>query len=366
MDLDSNAEALFLTYQQHKQQLRTQDFKLGRPMTAILTETLGKRQANPYHDMDFWSDARESIYRPAYTIRDLQAEANFTYLRPYLAVSFEENPTGGVSLFVKNLKTEQNKTLRAKRLLLCAGAINSARLVLRSFREYGTRVPLLSNPYTYLPMINRPMLGRAARDRRHSMVQLSGVYLPPDAPQEQMIAQFYSYRSLLLFKLARDMPLPPRLAMLMSRLIVTSLFIVGVSHSDAPSPDRWLALMQTADEEDYLKAEFHRSFKERMRNTRRELSLLRHLMRLKLIPMNLIHLPEGASIHYAGTLPFCEGECPLTCNAVGRLQGTQAVYVGDGATWRYLPAKGLTLSLMANARRIATHLVEELQQGRPA
>jgi hypothetical protein len=37
------------------------------------------------------------------------------------------------------------------------------------------------------------------------------------------------------------------------------------------------------------------------------------------------------------------------------------VFVADASTWRFLPAKGLTLTLMANARRIARQTVRDLQ-----
>jgi hypothetical protein len=34
--------------------------------------------------------------------------------------------------------------------------------------------------------------------------------------------------------------------------------------------------------------------------------------------------------------------------------------VGDSSTWRHLPAKGLTFTLMANAIRVAEHLLRDL------
>ncbi len=37
----------------------------------------------------------------------------------------------------------------------------------------------------------------------------------------------------------------------------------------------------------------------------------------------------------------------------GRLHGTANVWVADGSGFRFLPAKGVTLTLMANAHRVA-------------
>jgi choline dehydrogenase-like flavoprotein len=361
LEPDSNAEKFLAAYLAKRESMIAGGFRLGRPVTAVLTRPLNGREPNPYHDMDFWSDAGESVWRPRYTLRNLEQHPDFHYLRPILAERFEENDDGTVLLHGLNLKTKKHETFGAKRLLLAAGAINSARLVLRSSGNFDQRVPILSNPYTYLPTINLPMLGRPARDRRHSLVQLNGIFLPGPEPEDRVIAQFYSYRTLLLFRLARDMPLPPSLAMLLSRCIASSLLIVAISHADVASPLRWMRLSKRADGSDCLQIHSERTVGERSKTRRQEWRLLRKLMALKLLPLNLRRLPDGASIHYAGTLPFSDEVRPLGCEAGGRLHGTRSVYLVDGSTWKFLPAKGLTFTLMANARRIAERVTRELK-----
>ena len=79
------------------------------------------------------------------------------------------------------------------------------------------------------------------------------------------------------------------------------------------------------------------------------------------VPLKLVRLPTGASLHYVGTLPFSEEEKPLTCSHDGRIRGTRFVHAVDGSPWRYLPAKGLTFSLMANARRVVDRVADGLQ-----
>ncbi len=69
----------------------------------------------------------------------------------------------------------------------------------------------------------------------------------------------------------------------------------------------------------------------------------------------------GASIHYGGTLPMTREERPLTVTPSCLLRGTNTVYVVDGSVLPYLPSKPLTLTLMANADRVAKHVVRLLQ-----
>jgi hypothetical protein len=77
-------------------------------------------------------------------------------------------------------------------------------------------------------------------------------------------------------------------------------------------------------------------------------------------PLRTIYTPQGGSIHYAGTLPFDDTGKPFTLNPSGRLSGTRRVYVGDGSGFRYLPAKGLTMTLMANAHIVAQNALSRV------
>ena len=364
LEVDSNGEALLRTYASRSATLNARGFKLGRPPLAVLTEPLGGRQPNPYHDMDFWSDQRESVYRPRFTVRDLMAEPNFIYVNRTLVTRFADDGVGPVRVHGYNIETGERMTLTCRRLLLAAGAINTSRLVLRSLRRYGARVPLLCNPYTYVPVINLPMLGQPARDRRYSLAQVTGLLIPPDRPDEQVVATCYSYRSLLLFKLVRQMPLPPTLGLQLTRLIATSLVVVGIHHPDSPSPNRYLELRATGVDRDELRARADRSHTELREQRQLEHQILRHLLTLRCLPLRVIRLPAGASIHYAGTLPFAEDDIPLSCALDGRLRPTASVHVADSAPWRFLPAKGLTFTLMANARRIADAVTASLERQR--
>jgi choline dehydrogenase-like flavoprotein len=71
-------------------------------------------------------------------------------------------------------------------------------------------------------------------------------------------------------------------------------------------------------------------------------------------------LPQGSSVHYAGTIPISLEERELTCDFECRLRGTRHVYIADGAVLPYLPAKGLTFTAMANANRVGGIVLEAL------
>jgi hypothetical protein len=106
---------------------------------------------------------------------------------------------------------------------------------------------------------------------------------------------------------------------------------------------------------DRLEAHYSLSDEEALKTDRRERQYLKALRILHCYPIKRVYPGYGASIHYGGTLPFSAEEKPYSIGLDGKVQGTKRVFVADGSGFRYLPAKGLTLSLMANAHRTATH-----------
>jgi len=102
-----------------------------------------------------------------------------------------------------------------------------------------------------------------------------------------------------------------------------------------------------------MDATYRLSDKELSDNLNREKKIRWALGRLGCQPLKTIQTPMGGSIHYGGTLPFDDSGELFTIHRSGKLAGTKNVYVADGSGFKYLPAKGVTLTLMANAYRVA-------------
>ncbi len=363
LELDTNAETLLRRYRARREVLNRQGFFLGRPPLAVRTTEHEGRGPHEYRDMEFWADTDRSVYRPRWTVEDLRHHARFAYGGRQLVLRFEEHE-GAVAVTARHVETGEVRVFRARTLLLAAGTLGTARIVLRSLGRYGVRVPLLCNPYTYVPVIHWAMLGRPARDRRHSLAQLSAMYRPAsggDRPEGVVQTQFYSYRSLLTFKLLREAPVAYREGLRMMRLLMPAFGILGINHDDRPSPLRYCALRPPSGADDgTLEVEYALTPEERARIDTNERAILRHFRQLGCWPLKRIRPGHGSSIHYAGTFPAVANPSGLTCDAEGRLAATRAVHLVDGSTFPYLPAKGLTFTIMANANRIGALLAQRL------
>jgi choline dehydrogenase-like flavoprotein len=337
LPIDDNAQSLLRRYQTSAAAYDRAGFRMGQAALAVLSRDLGDRRANPLHDMDFYADTGRSVYRPQFTLESLKRRHNFTYLPGRLAVSFDE-ADGAVTL-----RCRGGEAITARRLILAAGAINTGRLVLQSLPHHGRRLPILCNPNHWVAAIDLAMLGRPAGDARYSLAQLAAVQR---VDGEDVLAQFYSYRSLLTFRVLRGIPLPPRLGVLFMRLIATAFTCVNLHFADEPADTKYVEL-----DGDAFRAHYALPPAQANAVRRGERAMLRRLVGLRCMPIGVTRPSPGASIHYAGTLPHGDG--PLNTAPDGRLNGCRHVYVGDGSSWRWLPAKGLTFTLMANARRVA-------------
>jgi hypothetical protein len=363
--LDTNARVLFSTYMARRRAVIERGLLLGRPSIAMLSEPIEReglrRGANRLDDMDYYSDETRSLYRPRYTVKELLRRDNFRYVGSSLALAFHDEEDG-VRLTCRNVSTGTTSELSADRLILACGAIGTTTLVLRSLGCFDERVPLLSNPYHYIPTVNLPMLGRTAANRRHSSSQLTGVLSPQRHPEDTLLVTFFSYRSLLLFKLVKEMPLPPALGLLAARLLQTALTIVGVHHPESPSSHKWMALRRSG-EDGVLETSYDLS-DDQQRDIREHLSQTRSvLLALRCIPFGLVDPGNGSSIHYAGGLRITEDARDLLgTTPLGRLHAAPNVYIADSANWLWLPSKGLTFTLMAAARRVAAAVTTDLRR----
>jgi hypothetical protein len=360
LELDSASEDIWEHYCAHRESFRRRGLSLGRTPLAVLSRDLGDRRANPYFDMDFWSDSRKSVFRPRYLVEALEQRPGFTLERGQLVLRFEDGGDVGVKVHSRALEGGEKRTFHARRVLLCAGAIGSARIALHSLGRFDEPAPILCNPYTYMPCVNWRLLGRPVKDRKHSMSQLTAIYAPADDPADFVSAQLYGYRSLLLFKLVKEIPLPPWAGLLVSRVLANSLVIGGLHHSDSASPDKTLRILpHSGDGPPEVRFDYRTSAEEQRRRDDRERAVARLLRGLGLLPIMRLSPGAASSIHYAGTIPVLDDATHDGRDGrwgtlrTGRLAAARNVYVGDSSSWRHLPAKGLTFTLMANARRVA-------------
>ena len=361
LEIDGNARAILDTYARKRELLLRAGARVGRSLMAVLSEPLGDRQPNPYHDMDYWSNSGDSVYRPDATLRQLLALPNFNYQRS-LVETFEETSTGQVKVFGRSVEKSEMQSFEARALLLAAGALGTARIVLRSVGQFEVPVLLTCNSHTYVPCLMPRQLGRRVDQRRHSLAQLTMIYDPAGDRRHLVQAQYYPYRSLLAYRLLKESPLAYRESLRLLNGLAPAFGIWLIQHEDLRDAGKLAILHRGSEGEDVLEIKFRLGDGQEHQQQLCEKRMLQLLRRLGCWPLKRVHAIHGSSAHYGSTFPFSDEPRPLTTQPSGRLNQTRCVYIADGSSFRYLPAKGLTLTLMANARRVGGTVLQSLRQ----
>ena len=233
LELDSNAEVVLARYERQRAALNAEGFFLGRTAARGVhaRRTAGAARTTTATSTTGPTRTAASTARSG---RSTSCGAAQLHLLDRASVQRFEETAGGVRVDAAHADTGATETYEARALVLAAGTFGTARLVLRSLERYDTPVPIVCNPYTYVPTLNLGMLGRRARPApqpgaadRHAACA--------EAPHRRLVqAQVFSYRSLLTFKLMKELPLPARQARRMLQVLMPAFAILGIHHEDRP------------------------------------------------------------------------------------------------------------------------------------
>jgi choline dehydrogenase-like flavoprotein len=342
------------SYERQREYFINKGIQFGRPRLAILNEKINTRSTCQYDNLSFWEPGNNSIYTPAITMDMLRENNSIKYKGGCLAIYFFEDSLG-VGLVYRNLASGSKEFVRSRKLILAAGALGSAKLVLRSYRDYKTALPLLENPTSLVPFLNPLFVGHPVQKYSHGLIQLNILYrgvLSSDYVQ----GSFYNFTSPLTSDVIQDFPFSGKANLLSCKYLLPALSIIQFFYSEKPHPLNYVRLTTN----NHLIT----SYQKRLSMGEIEQHFICALRRMFFFSHSrLIQYPgPGNGIHYAGTLPMSDDKSiRYRTTKYGRLAPSKNVYVTDGAIFPWLPAKNHTMTIMANAMRVAAHVAEKLK-----
>ena len=354
--LDFNGQRLWNNLQKKQKLLNQKNFTVGRTPLAISTENALNGKKYPASDLDFYETGVTSAFRPINTLQQLQKTGLLHYQAHQLVMRFKEL-NGVIEVETIDISNNEPKKYFCKKLILAAGALGTARIVMRSTNI--TKLPLLCNPYTYIPSLQFPLLGHANMSYQTGLAQLSLYYDLDSTHTHVAMGSLYSYRSLMGFRLMREFPLDFKSGQQFVKFLQPALNITGVFHPEFPGNNKYMELIKDNQNlsGDKLKSRYCLNEQEEAQIIKTEKAFKSALRLLGTIPLKVQRNKHGASIHYGGTLPFNNTQTPAHTNN-GRLINFQHVFIADGSGFQFLSGKGLTLTLMAYAHHVAKQASE--------
>ena len=351
--LSKNAQFLLKRYDKKRAHLNRQGFYVGRPRLGVLSRDKQGRAGCDYHNMEFWSPHLTSIYNPRFTLDRLVRERKLDYNAGYVVKSWRRKGAV-IEVIAYSISEQENVIFSCDTLVIAAGAVNSAKIVLASKNDTRTRLSLMDNGAYQIPFFLLPRIGAKLETDAFGLTQLNVVFdgLEDDRRMQASIleltgparAEFFSY-----------FPLAARSSLNMVKYFLPAMMVMQLF---MPQFEQCADLSLTTG--GALKIDGREKPSEK-KLLRRIVGFLRRLGGVT-HPALIVDVKYGHSIHYAGTLPMsADPQSPYQCDAAGQLHGEENVYVVDGAIFPALPAKNYSFTMMANAMRISRHIAASIR-----
>jgi choline dehydrogenase-like flavoprotein len=345
----AQAETILRHLRHHAPALRAAGFTFGASRLALATSPEDPRRCR-HGGLCLHGCPYGAIYNAAHTLEQLVRAGRVEY-RGGLYVERLSEVEGAVRIdFHRRGRPAERGRLSAARVFVACGALSSTRLVLESAGHARYSRRLADSQYYVIPLVSARAAPLAPARREVTLAQVFVELEDPRVSAHTVHLQLYGYNDLLLAALARRLLLPAaRVERLLAPLLGRVVVAQGYLHSD-DSPG--LTLTRSEDGLRLVGDDVGPGAARVRRLVRRLAASAR--------PLGLAPLPglvqvgrPGKGNHLGGSLPMRRRPGPLESDTLGRPRGWERVHVVDAAVFPSLPATTVTLSVMANAHRIA-------------
>jgi choline dehydrogenase-like flavoprotein len=344
------AQGMLAHLRRHAAALTAGGFSFGASRLAVASAAEDDRRCR-HSGMCLYGCPYGSIYNAAHTFDELRRAGKIDY-RGDVYVDRLTQAGGAVTIeYHQRGRPAACGALTASRVLVACGAISSTRLMLASMRRtrYTCRVRDCQN--FVIPMITARATPVSVATQGNTLAQLF-VELEGGYDCARTIhMQIYGYNDIMLAALAKRLALPTARLERLARPVLGRLVVIqGFLHS-SDSPGLTL---------DYdgrrlrIAGDDVTSGAARVGRLVRRLATHARLLGMVPIPgLSYVGRP-GKSNHVGGSLPMRSDPRGLETDVLGRMPAWENVHVLDASIFPSLPATTVTLSVMANAHRIAT------------
>lgn len=348
LPLSSQAATLLSRLEGRRDRLQEMGIHFGRARQAVSTAC--RRCAMCLHGCPYGL-----IFNASAAVEQLSERGDLIY-QPHRYVTRFQEDSNGVRLWSRDMVGGQTVEYAGDRVFVATGVLPTAHLVLNSLEKVGHAITLKDSQHFFVPMLHswRPRPD-PAKEPRHTLAQLFLEIIDPAVSAHTVHIQIYTHNDLYAVDMrqrfgffARTMG--PMIGHLSRRLIVAQGFL----HSDA-SPEIELRLLRSGEGTRlHFRPRGNSDTGETVARAKRK---LRSVARAAgLFPLSFFSRrgAVGSSFHCGGTFPMRRNPVGLETDPLGRPAGLHRVFLVDASVFPSIPATTITLSVMANARRIAS------------
>jgi choline dehydrogenase-like flavoprotein len=296
------------------------------------------------------------VYSASHSFDRLRSDGRIAYRPGLLALRLDEEH--GVSIAtVRNLSTGATDRLTADRIFVACGAVGTTRLVLGSLGRYDSPVTLQESVQFVMPTLSV----RPTEDPRHAMNftlnQFNLLYDHTGEGVDLCQIHFYDYNPAFLASLPSPLRAPsaePLLANFLRRISVGLGYVPGWAspgvkitaqrpHGSGVGLADLVVDREGSDGWPPMLTALIRAF----------LQVAPTLDLWPVLPLLTVSA-AAKSYHFGGSFPHSSVRTSTATDRQGRLDAWDNIHLVDASVFPSVPATTFTLTIMANAHRIAS------------
>jgi choline dehydrogenase-like flavoprotein len=298
----------------------------------------------------------ELIYSSSHTFDRLRAEKRIEYRAGLLALRLEE-VDGEPQVVVRDTGTGRLERLRADRIFVACGGVGTTRLVLGSLGQLDQAVYLQESVQFVMPAISMRPVHDPRTARNFTLNQFNLLYDASGDGVDLCQVHFYDYNPAFLGSLPGPLRAPgadPVLAALLRRVSVGLGYVPGWGSPKVKVVARRASGGLDCLPDLELERESGGGRPEMLQMLVR--AMLKVAPALDLWPVvPMISVSAAAkSYHFGSSFPHDHERGDGATDRVGRLGAWEKIHLVDASVFPDVPATTFTLTIMANAHRIAT------------
>ena len=344
-------------YERHRLRVRRQGVLLGKARLAF------RGRACVSCGLCMTGCPYSLVYSASQTFDDLVRQERIEYSGGFVALHLGEE-AGRPFVVARSLTSGGIETFRADKVFVASGALGTTRLVAQSLGLWSRRIHVKESAQFVIPLLALRGIKDLSQNGTFTLNQFN-IVLPFDETGHDIVQiHGYPYNAAMNDALPSFLTLPTFRglgSMLLRRLTVglgylPSWWSPGFDVSvERPHGERQLAgmsLLPSTDDDSVARWKLREI-------TRRLVKVAPSLGLLPVVPQITLSAP-GKSYHFGGSFPHSrtpkQGE---QTDLVGRLHPWRNIHLADASVFPTVPATTFTLSIMANAHRIARSVLEE-------
>lgn len=350
IEMDALHSRLMNGYIKKKSKISAMGIRLGRSRVAVLGQDRAKRKSCEQTGNCLWGCQRRAQYSASDDLELLKQHSNFTYKGGFIVDRVIH--TKGYRA-IEGGDASGYQTLKARKIILAAGTLASTRLALQAI-QLDKALTMQACP-TAAFILWLPAAMGTQRVPTFGLGQLSFALSLPGGGTG--FGSLFNPTGIPIAEFSRHIPFRKRygidfLKTLLGSCVVGNIFLPG--HLSTAT----LSLTTSGDLN--VEGGYRDEVTELMGFAEQRLRKVFWNIGALLLPKSFTIGEPGTDIHYASSLPMRTHPVLGETNRFGEIFGLDGVYISDGACLSFLTEKSHTLTIMANADRIARRLALEI------